>query len=216
MKYILAILLVATSVSVLAQNDIPCLYADIILLSDFSGSMNSEEPFIAHVAETLIEGIPPEQNKIRFGMISFADSHLVDVYLTHAYDSLWKITNWYYTRKALGFETLIEPALALAKVLFEQPVSYARYKILIIVSDGIWHDEVIALARARELSEVYGIALIALSPALQEASLQVDVLTPRLPRKVKHEVLSKVSGGAYFFNNVEALKEEIRKKGLCL
>jgi hypothetical protein len=180
MKYILGILLIVTSVSVSAQDDAPCLYADIILVSDFSGSMNSNEPFIAHVAETLIQGIPPQQNKIRFGMISFADSRLVDVYLTHTYDSLRTIVNWYHRRKAIGYQTLLEPALTLAEVLFRQTdlnTSYSRYKILVIVSDGVWHDESIALARAREISESYGIVIVALSPA------------PRPLREIKHDVL---------------------------
>ncbi|MCF7831561.1 MAG: VWA domain-containing protein [Candidatus Pacebacteria bacterium] len=199
-----------------SQKETPCLYADIVIVSDFSGSMNGDESFVVSAVDQLISGIPPEQNKIRFGLVSFVDVLHLEMLLTHRYDSLQKIVDWYFKRKAKSFETNLAPALSIAGALFRDSISYyPRNRIIIIITDGVLNDEYQALAMANTISEKFGITICAISPSLGD-NLQIGPISPKPFSEVRHDVLFKLSGGNYFFNDVETLKEGIRKRGLCL
>jgi hypothetical protein len=199
-----------------SQNENPCLYADIVIVSDFSGSMNSIESFVVSAIDQLISGIPPEHHKIRFGLVSFADVLHLEMTLTHQYDSLRRIVDWYYKRQAKSFETNLAPALTVAGALFRDSVNYyPRDRIIIIITDGVLNDEYKALAMAHTISEKFGITICTIGPPSGD-NLQIGPISSRSFSEVRHDILEKLSGGNYFFHNVEALKEEIRKRGLCL
>ena len=211
------------------ESDTDCLCADIVILSDFSGSMNGSEKVVSQAIEMIVSGIPPEENIIRFALISFAGQRdsKIEVALTSDYKRLLDGVRLYEKKMANSEETHIYPAFNIAQNIFRTSNQYQDcFRIIIVMSDGKLTDREIALKHARKMREStdWPISIFTLSSVVENDTLSGIQIGPRvlLPiisgssNIVDEAVLDSLSGGAYFKNNVDALKEKIREYDMCL
>ncbi len=220
-KIISCLILLACFSTCDAQKDSPCLYADIVVLSDFSGTIKNNEHVVTSSVAYLVDSIPPIDNKIRFALVSFADDTQVEVELTSDYKTLLSGVKEYSKRAADSHHTYIVSALDTAASIFDRNrTEYSRYRIIIIISDGDFHDDEAALLKAESMRNRYGFIIIALSAYPQyippESIIINSVPSPSIPNEVYVKNLEDISGGAYFGRDLKSLRNEIRKRGLCL
>lgn len=208
-----------------------CLCADIVILSDFSGSISGSEKIVTNTVKKLVSEIPPELNIIRFALISFADQGAakVEVSLTADYEKLLEGVRTYEKKKAYSEATHLISGLELAREVFiMNDQRQGCFRIMIIISDGKLTDRFKAVPLAREMrnNSDRPVAIFTLSSFSDEDAvprIQIGptigpdtVLKAVLMQSIKHEVLDSLSGGAYFKRDVDALREEIRKWDMCL
>ena len=115
-----------------------CLDVDIILLVDFSGSVNGYEPFIIDAINSFTNRYDLDQGTIKIGIIVFASGIDYYVPLTSNRTELLKATEWIKenpTYIGAGRGTALLPALNVVRAEFMEN-SRSVNKILIIISDG--------------------------------------------------------------------------------
>lgn len=200
-----------------------CLCADIVILSDFSGSMNGSEGVVKESVETLIQSIPPEDYKIRFALVSFSDHVYTEVPLTSNHKELVKGVEEYESKSAVGVNTWVTLGLKRAYDVFVQNEQRRGcFRIVVIISDGYFDDaeEAIGMAKNMRSHHDYPIAVFSLSTSEDSVlgSPRALMLGPSQDAidNCHEKNLRDVSGGAFFGRDTEALRDEIRKYDICL
>jgi len=201
-----------------------CLCADIIILSDFSSSINHNEHVVTYSVKTLVKGIPPQDNLIRFALVSFGEETRVEVPLTSNYEDLILGVRSYEERTADGAFTNVNSAFDTALEIFlANRRNNGCFRIIIIVSDGQFSDMDKAITKANMLrvSTDYPIAIFSLSAFDDVLPIRVDDLKylksiPGNTSMLNVSALKNVSGGAYFGNDVQNLRKWIIDLGMCL
>ena len=206
------------------QGQTGCLCADIVILSDFSSSINNNEYVVTYSVKTLVKEIPPQDNLIRFALVSFGEETRIEVPLTSDYSDLLTGVRSYEERTADGAFTNINPALDTAQDIFlDNRRNNSCYRIIIIVSDGQFTDMDKAITKASILrtSTDYPIAIFSLSAFDDVLPIRVDdvkylKLIPGNTSTLNVDALKRVAGGAYFGNDVSNLRKWIIDMGMCL
>ncbi len=221
MKYIGIIYFCVVSIFVCAQNNPPCLAADIIILSDRSSSMQGSEVLVGDAISVLVEGIVPEDTRIQFGIVSFGDVARIEIPLTSDYPYLLLSVGEYKKQNATGSTTLIIPGIQTVRKMFEESKNDREHlKIIIVISDGEIHDDSELGEFIDSVSEIDNILFFSLGFAPE--NIPPDIRSPVLRNlfitymEVNDSLLTRISNGNYFQNNTFRLRDTIRKLGACL
>lgn len=204
-----------------AQNNPPCLAADIIILSDRSSSMQGSEVLVGDAISVLVEGIVPEDTRIQFGIVSFGDIARIEIPLTSDYPYLLLSVEEYKKQNATGSTTTIIPGIQTARNMFEESKNDGEHlKIVIIISDGEIHDDYELGEFVDSISEMDNILFFSLGFAPEV--IPFDIKSPTLRNlyitymNINDSLLIRISRGQYFQNNTFRLRDTIRKLGACL
>ncbi len=204
-----------------AQNNLPCLAADIIFLTDRSFSMMGAEQLVGDAVSVLVEGIVPEDTRIQFGIISFGGIAQVEIPLTSDYPKLLLSIEEYKKKNANGSNTYIVPGINLARKVFSESSNENNpLKIIIVLSDGEVFDEYGLGEFTDLLSKKENIIFFALGfgPENDIPDISDPILRMRFVSfmSINDSLLTRISNGKYYRNNSLMLRDTIRKLGACL
>lgn len=135
MKILAIVILAFVSHATLAQSFVsPCADADIVFLADWSGSIGGYESNLTEGLSTLVGIIPPKENAIRYGVVSFSGSAWVNTQLTSDSSKIADVISLWKYQDADGGTNLFA-GLLLSNSVFETSPRVTT-KVLVIVTDG--------------------------------------------------------------------------------
>ena len=182
-----------------------CLKADILLISDWSGSISGYEHFICSALEAFVYGFDLSEYDIKIGLITFADSAYLEVPLTSNQRTL-KSKLSLMSKEGAGGGTNMYSALEVMIKEFKVPSKgHGRKqaeKIAIIISDGatFYEDKVERLA----------------SLARTEYEIKIFTININDDESTNAALLKKIaSEDCYFYTNYEHLKELLLQFTFC-
>ena len=221
MKRILTSIVVSFWFSSYAQTNIPCLSADIILLVDMSNSMSGTENIVSDAVSTLVEGIPVEEHKIQFALVTFSDTAKIEIPLTSDFEFLLRRVSDHKNALARGSTTRIIPGISRSiEILRGSDNKYDHLQIIVVISDGDIAEKETIGKYLEVLHQKENITFFSLGYG-QEKDIsdffEVVSRTKVTIMDVDDFILEKISGKEnYFRNDSKSLRDAIRKLGACL
>jgi Mg-chelatase subunit ChlD len=200
MKYILVILFLA--LSSFTQKDKNCLEIDIMLVGDYSSSVQGDEQFVVEAFRSFSNQFELSESTIKIGIITFNyDASLIaqltdnKQYLNQQLDSLSKVQG--------QFNTSMDKALYLAANELMGRGRPGYKKIIILVSDGDVNGS----------STPSGI----ISISNQLKSIGISICSVLIKNESSSpELMREVAGNCYVESDYKNLIDELKKLDLCL
>lgn len=174
------------------------------------------------VVETVLERIPPEYRKIQYAMITFSDSLSlgIDMVLTSDASYIRSVITPLKKETYIQDGSFLAPSLRMALAMFRGSKNeYDHFKIIILMTDGIFNDpkEVEALVgRPFERENIIMFSL-GFGDEKQDAYTIDPVSRTKIRNSsmnIDHNELKQIS--EYFENNSLRLVDAIGEKGKCL
>jgi Mg-chelatase subunit ChlD len=169
----------------------------------------------------LIEGIPPEDTRIQFAVVSFGDIARTEIPLTFDYPKLLLSVEEYKKKNATGSSTYLVPGIQLSrKILKDSENSVEHLRIIIVLTDGDIHDDEGLGEFIDSVSDSDGILFFTLGFGSEK--IIPDIKDPLFRSMylsymdINDSLLIRISNGQYFQNNTFRLRDTIRKLGACL
>ena len=148
MKLLLIILLLLAPLSTRYNNG--CLEIDIMVLGDLSGSTSGKKSFVIDAIKAFSNRFELGENAIRIGVAVFDDKLVILSPLTHDKQELLNEVNniWGYR---MGGTTRMASSIGYMKEIFDETGRPNVKKMLIIISDGVANQRVLAYESIRML-----------------------------------------------------------------
>lgn len=181
-----------------------CLEADILFITDWSGSIDGHQSQVVRAADAFINGFELSPNGVKIGIMSFSGSAQIDCPLTANKAQLDTVLFGLRFRVP-GGDTKLNSALVNAPQLFNQSTierdKTADMQIIIFMSDGDGTDNAAAITSAKTLKD-QGVIIFAIGIGdIKDA-----------PRK---DLKNIASPDSYLEINYESLRKTLQGLDLC-
>lgn len=183
-----------------------CLVADIVIATDWSGSIAGNEKFLVNALYYFIKTTYLSENGVRMGLVSFGTSAEIDARITADRSELENELSYMLSKKADGVTNLSDALrISMSELRSFDFGGNARAhskKILIIISDGEPDDRLGAIELAKEA---------------KSEGIQIFTISVYGASRIDHECLrSLASEQSYFESNFFSLREVFDRLGICI
>lgn len=181
-----------------------CLEADILFITDWSGSIQGHEKPVVDALASYISGFTLSPDGVKIGIMTFSGSAELECPLTANRDRL--DSSWARLRfRVPGGDTKLSPALEHSPEIFNQSTierdKTASMQIIIFMSDGDGTDKEEAVVSAQ---------------TLKDQGVVVYVIGIGLINDFAHDALLKIaSPNSYIQIDYESLKKTLQRMDLC-
>lgn len=174
----------------------PCLQIDILIVGDFSGSIDGYEGYMKKSFITLLNKLELSEETVKLGLVTFASESYLDASLSTDKKSLQvAIDNIYHSSGSTNMTSGLQ--LAINELVNNGRPGFR--KIIILVSDGQPDDKYSVKQITDQLKsfdiKIYGMLI---------TSIGYD------------EAFMKSISSVYLKSDYESLSEEIKKLDICL
>lgn len=171
-----------------------CLKLDVVLVGDYSGSVEGNEPFVRAAFHAFADRLDLGEDQVRLGIVLFGDQATIDCPLTGDRATLLDRLALLETKAAQYGGTDLTSGLLTAGAMLTLDRPDAR-KLVVLISDGLHnnHDrDPQALAQLLQLQQVQVAPVLILSNHLVEGAgrpLMVSLASPGLYHEASYETL---------------------------